>query len=211
MGCVNLTGSLGLDLFRYILDETGNSDPRFLLYLVLFTAFAIFPVYLRILRHFVEVRSSVNIGTSDLKELRKELVSELKLQGATSIQKSSKVEIDLRNHQKSPSEQNFARLVENFIKQKTQTSISNWLDALTKSRETLENEIERLRSRSTTNLTIGLAITGISATVLVMALILPPKTIGEHSWMSIAEVYFPRAALVILLQISSAFFSKTPR
>ncbi|WIV51398.1 hypothetical protein QQG91_02835 [Marivivens sp. LCG002] len=167
----------------------------------------VLPAYLRIIRSFVETRNSVTTKSVDLEKLRTELNQSFE---AKSYKNSSSL-IDIRKNRKEraydkTADEALRKLVDATIEERFQRQISNWSEALDRSHSTLQSEIERLRSRSTTNLSIGLAIAWISTIILLTALLLPPRTIGDNGWMSIAEAYFPRTALVVLLQVSSAFF-----
>lgn len=168
---------------------------------VYLTTSVIIPSYLKALRQFVETRkpSSIDIKRFDqaLEKLRTEIGEEKsKRPGLLSLQLKNTNALNLT----------LQELLDRKLSETNRKKISSWSDALERTSENLYTESERLRSRSTTNLTIGLALSGISALVLILAVFLPPEINPDDRWASMAEVYLPRAGLVLLFQLSSAFF-----
>lgn len=167
----------------------------------------IFPVYLRILKKFIE---GAKKGANDDLQFRfKKRFSDY----LEKPQKSDKLSEQQLNNDLA-SLKGKLEACRQEISEHTRESLraddggitDNWREVLFVSRNRLSSESKRLKERSTANLTLGVAFSIVAAITLAALLFLFPDEDIKNSTSSFILFFVPRLTIVLLIQVVAAFF-----
>ena len=92
------------------------------------------------------------------------------------------------------------------LREKSGELSSDWREAILLSRSRLIEEAKRLRSRSASNLSLGMTISGIAILILIYLIFIFDDKTNPQNWFEFLTVYGPRLALLIIIQILGTFF-----
>ena len=173
----------------------------------------IVPAYFRLIRSLIEGRREISYAFRRSTSLFNRLMFAAFRVGDFSskeFKRSDRVKIekeldDARLQVKALQEQlNFAQ--ERGLRDEKGVPTSEWRAALSSTRERMLSETERLRNRSTVNLTIGLgfSVVAVFALVLLLFVVQPSETFSTIS--EFAASFLPRLTIVVMLQLTASFF-----
>ena len=185
----------------------------------LFVLSVVLPAYLRILRRFIDDRDT----RSEILEASKTagaLIGEAASVGnsiAGKVNKSAKarqerqaLEAELRQSQAE------CEKLRSEVREVTSTAIRlpdgslriGWKETLEVSRTRLLQETNRLRSRSSANLVMGIAFSSFAVIAMALLFFLFGRSDEDATLLSMLSSILPRLTMVVLLQITASFFLK---